>query len=69
MKVVDLSLEDLAARAARLPDGRTGAIVGITGPPVAGEDAERWVAGSEDRNTDLVEARRTRADLVLRVVP
>ena len=35
MKVVDLSLEDLAARAARLPDGRTRAIVGITGPPGA----------------------------------
>jgi hypothetical protein len=33
------------------------------------EDAERWVAGSDDRNADLVEATRTEAGLVLRVVP
>lgn len=33
------------------------------------EDAERWVAGSDDRNAELVECTRSRADLVVRVVP
>jgi pantothenate kinase len=31
------------------------------------EDAERWVAGSDDANAELVESTRTRADLVVRV--
>lgn len=31
------------------------------------EDAERWVARSDDRNVELVESTKTRADLVLRV--
>lgn len=33
------------------------------------EEAEHWVAGSDDRNADLVDSTRTRADLVLRVTP
>lgn len=33
------------------------------------QEAERWVAASDDRNAELVEATRSRADLVVRLGP